>query len=212
MAQINLNEPEVRSLLQSIRSNAKALLSPRLTPFLFFLDFFVYPPIIVASVVWGLYLNQNYHAWFAVSMIPFGLLTWTFAEYVIHRFVFHRVPIIQQMHQAHHNETLALIGTPTLLSCVALLFFVLLPLSYLLGTSLALLVFSGFMFGFLSYNFVHYAVHHLSSGGYHFMKKLKWQHNVHHHGSSDFNFGVTTALWDHVFRTYSSKMHEDDGS
>ncbi len=206
MTKVETNAEGGRSVFGSAWSFAKAAVSPQMTPILYFLDFIVHPPIILACIAWGLYINQSHSLWFALLMVPMGLLTWTLAEYIAHRFVFHKVPGIKGMHQAHHDETLELIGTPTPISLPILLISVLWPMTYLLGTSLALLWFAGFLFGFLAYTFVHYAVHHFSSGGWRWMKRLKWQHNIHHHGTSDLNFGVSTSLWDHVFGTYSNTM------
>lgn len=211
MAHFETNELEERSYVQRGWSFAKALVSPQMTPILFFLDFLVHPPIILACIAWGLYSNQSHSLSLALAMAPLGLLTWTLVEYLVHRFALHKVPGLQDMHQAHHDETLELIGTPTPISLPLLLVLVLWPMSYVLGTSLAFIWFAGFLIGFLGYTFVHYAVHHLSSGGWRWLKTLKFQHNVHHHGTSNQNYGVSTSLWDHVFRTYSSSMrgHED---
>jgi sterol desaturase/sphingolipid hydroxylase (fatty acid hydroxylase superfamily) len=195
-----------RSYLSSAWTFAKSLVSPQMTPTLFFMDFIVHPPIILASIFWGLYINHDNSILLALSMVPAGLLVWTLIEYLVHRFVLHKIPGLQEMHQAHHDETQELIGTPTPLSLPILFLIVLWPMTYLLGSSLAWLWFAGFLIGFIGYTFVHYAVHHLSSGGWRWLKHLKFQHNVHHHGTSNFNFGVSTSLWDHVFRTYSSTM------
>ena len=209
MAQVETNEGKERSIRGAAWSYVKAAVSPDMTPFLFFLDFLVHPPIILASIAWGLYISQSHSIWLALSMIPLGLLTWTLIEYLVHRFVLHQIPGLQDMHQAHHDETQELIGTPTPVSLPLLLIAVLWPMTYALGTSLALLWFAGFLIGFIAYTFVHYAVHHLSSGGRRWLKQLKFQHNIHHHGTSNQNFGVSTSLWDHVFRTYSSTMRSD---
>jgi sterol desaturase/sphingolipid hydroxylase (fatty acid hydroxylase superfamily) len=206
MTQVETNDLEERSYLRRAWSFAKSLFSPQMTPFLFFLDFIVHPPIILASIIWGLYINHTHSVALALAMVPLGLLVWTLIEYLVHRFVLHRIPGLQEMHQAHHDETQELIGTPTPFSLPLLFIIVLWPMTYVLGTSFALLWFAGFLIGFIAYTFVHYAVHHLSSGGWRWMKALKWQHNVHHHGTSNQNFGVSTSLWDHVFRTYSSTM------
>ena len=206
MARVETNMQALRSYPRTVWTFIKSAVSPEMTPFLFFLDFLVHPPIILASIAWGLYINQTHSIWLALAMVPVGVLTWTLVEYLVHRFILHRIPGLQDMHQAHHNETQELIGTPTPVSLPLLLLVVLWPMTYALGTSLALLWFAGFLIGFIAYTFVHYAVHHLSSGGWSWMKQLKFQHNVHHHGTSNQNFGVSTALWDHVFRTYSSTM------
>jgi sterol desaturase/sphingolipid hydroxylase (fatty acid hydroxylase superfamily) len=208
MAQVETEKRRDQNMLRAAWIFLKALVSPQMSPVFFFLDFIVYPPIILFGVVWGLHTNISHPAWFAAAMFPLGLVTWTLAEYLAHRFVLHKVPGIADLHQAHHDETLELIGTPTLVSLAVLFTLAFCPAYYLMGSALAWLWFAGFVAGFVAYTFVHYAVHHFSSGGYAIMKMLKWQHNIHHHGTSSFNFGVTSPLWDHVFRTYTKTMRE----
>jgi sterol desaturase/sphingolipid hydroxylase (fatty acid hydroxylase superfamily) len=60
--------------------------------------------------------------------------------------------------------------------------------------------YSGFIFGYLVYDMMHYALHY-----YNFktgiMKKLKHHHALHHYADEYKGFGVSSALWDVVFRT-----------
>jgi sterol desaturase/sphingolipid hydroxylase (fatty acid hydroxylase superfamily) len=205
MTQVDTNE---REEARGAWATAKSLVSPQMSPALFFMDFLVHPPLILLCIIGGFYWNTSHALWLAIAMVPVGLLTWTLAEYLVHRFVLHEVPGLMDMHKSHHDETLELIGTPTPVSLVILLTVVLAPMAYAIGISLALLWFAGFLIGFIAYTFVHYAVHHFSSGGFAFMKALKWQHNVHHHGTGTFNYGVSSPLWDYVFGTYSAKMRE----
>jgi sterol desaturase/sphingolipid hydroxylase (fatty acid hydroxylase superfamily) len=209
MSQVEMMGRNVRSFGRGIFGFGKALVSPQMSPAFFFLDFVIYPPVILFGIIWGIYTNTHHPLWLALAMVPAGLATWTLAEYLAHRFVLHVVPGIAELHQAHHDETLELIGTPTLVSLAVLFTVAFWPMSLLMGYSLTWMWFAGLMAGFVLYTLVHYAVHHFSSGGYKFMKQLKWQHNVHHHGTGSFNYGVTTVFWDHVFGTYSSKMRDE---
>jgi sterol desaturase/sphingolipid hydroxylase (fatty acid hydroxylase superfamily) len=209
MSRLEASDESLGSAPKSVMAFLKSIVSPHMSKAHFFLDFAIHPPLIVFALIWGLYTNTQHSVLAALAMVPLGFAVWTLAEYLTHRFILHKVPMLSKMHQAHHDETLELIGTPTPVSLVVLFGAILWPLSMVLNHSLAWLWFAGFLCGFIGYTFVHYAVHHLSSGGYGFMKKLKWQHNVHHHGTGSYNFGVTTAFWDHIFRTYSAKMRDD---
>ncbi len=178
-------------------------LSPHMSPVLFFLDFAVYPPIILACLFFGL---RHQPIASSVTLAVLGYATWTLAEYLVHRFVLHHIPLFSKMHFEHHDDALDLIGTPTLMSLFFLTVTVFLPLTYVAGTHIALCSMAGFLTGYISYVGVHYAVHHKGSGGFKFMRKLKRQHAVHHHGTSEYNFGVTTDIWDRVFRTKREKL------
>jgi sterol desaturase/sphingolipid hydroxylase (fatty acid hydroxylase superfamily) len=178
-------------------------LNPRMPPFLFFLDFAVYPPIILAMLFFGM---KSANVFSTMGLFFAGLVIWTLAEYLVHRFVLHRIAIFSKMHIEHHDEDMELIGTPTLMSLFFLSLAVFAPVYFLTGQHIALCNMAGFLTGYISYVWVHYAVHHKGSGGWKFMRKLKRQHAVHHHGTSAYNFGVTTDLWDRVFRTKQEKI------
>ena len=77
MTHVETNELGERSFLRRTWSFAKSLFSPQMTPFLFFLDFIVHPPIILASIIWGLYINNTHSVALALAMVPAGLLSWT---------------------------------------------------------------------------------------------------------------------------------------
>ncbi len=179
-------------------------LSPHMSPVLFFLDFAVYPPIIVAFLFFGL---KNQPILSSVALVASGYIIWTLAEYLVHRFVLHHIPLFSKMHFEHHEESLELIGTPTLMSLFFLTVVVLMPLYYFAGIHIALCSMAGFLTGYISYVWVHFAVHHKGSGGFKFMRKLKRQHAVHHHGTSEYNFGVTTDIWDKIFGTKREKIN-----
>ena len=61
--------------------------------------------------------------------------------------------------------------------------------------------YSGFVAGYLAYDMTHYAVHHFRSRSKLFLR-LKAHHMNHHHNKQGRKFGVSTTLWDHVFRTF----------
>ncbi|HNW14979.1 MAG TPA: sterol desaturase family protein, partial [Anaerolineaceae bacterium] len=61
-------------------------------------------------------------------------------------------------------------------------------------------VFSAFIFGYLLYDLTHYATHHFPMrGGY--AKYIKRYHMQHHYKTPNARFGVSSPLWDKVFKT-----------
>ena len=189
------------------REIAWGFVTPNMSPVMFFLDFVFYPPVIIICLAVGFW---HIPAITAVTLVCGGIFTWTLAEYSVHRFVLHRIAIFSKLHQAHHDESLELIGTPTLYSAFFLVAVAYLPAAVLTDRYTAACWFAGLLIGYVYYVFVHYAVHHLSSGGFQFMKSLKRQHSIHHHGASESNFGVTTDLWDRVFRTKTNNWRGED--
>jgi dihydroceramide fatty acyl 2-hydroxylase len=181
-----------------------------------FLDFFsrvhpsvpaiVFVPIVVAGIVLG--FDRGYGVLQVVGLFALGVLIWTLTEYWLHRLVFHWEPdnrfgrrmhfIIHGVHHDHPNDPLRLVMPPAVSIPLAALFFLLYALIF--GTPAAFPLFAGFIAGYLVYDYTHYYVHHKvpkSPTG----KLLREQHMRHHFQDHRFGYGVSTPLWDHVFRT-----------
>lgn len=142
-----------------------------------------------------------------------GVLAWTFTEYMLHRFLFHMRPgpvrkaKIRQfmMHGYHHefpNDKMRLVAPPLM--------------SWPIGLGLALLyrlilgpvawwpMFAGTCLGYLAYDWIHYYTHHFTPTTA-LGKYLRRIHMVHHFANSEANHGISSPLWDVVFRTYQSR-------
>ncbi len=143
-----------------------------------------------------------------------GLFLWTFAEYTLHRFVFHfraRTPWQERVtflfHGIHHVQPhckTRLVMPPAVSIPLALVFYGALHLivSTALGASHWVApMFAGLIAGYLIYDLTHYATHHLPMNG-RYLKFLKKYHMLHHFKTPDQRFGVSSPLWDLVFGTY----------
>jgi len=60
--------------------------------------------------------------------------------------------------------------------------------------------FPGFLAGYLLYDMLHYAMHHYNFKS-NLMKKVKQHHMLHHYDDASRGYGVSSALWDHIFRS-----------
>ena len=181
-----------------------------------FLDFFsrihpavpalIYGPAIVALIVLG--AREGLGGLEIVLLVLAGLLLWTLSEYWLHRKVFHWDPghpighrlhfIIHGVHHDHPNDRMRLVMPPGASIPLAALFFGLFWLIFGLPTALPL--FAGFLIGYLMYDYTHYYLHHVvpkSKLG----KRLREQHMRHHFQDHRYGFGVSSPLWDAVFRT-----------
>ena len=179
----------------------RAMLSPVMSPTAFFMDFYVYPLLVLACLVIAFATGESGHALGYVLLVLFGYLSWTLIEYLVHRFVLHHVAWLRGMHEAHHHAPNELIGTPTVFSMAVFYCLAYTPAAMIWGRPAAAAWMAGLLTGYLSYVVAHWAVHHVGSGGYRILRRLKRQHALHHHVSQQRNFGVTTAFWDMVFRT-----------
>jgi len=75
------------------------------------------------------------------------------------------------------------------------------------GTPGAYPTFSGFILGYLAYDYTHYHVHHHVPKTQ-FGKKLREHHMRHHFQDHRYGFGVSSPLWDAVMRTLPRRRKE----
>ncbi len=64
-------------------------------------------------------------------------------------------------------------------------------------------VWSFFLVGYVSYDIIHYALHHIDTTKHKgsWFHKLQKYHNKHHFSGQYAGFGVSSPLWDLVFRS-----------
>lgn len=177
------------------------LVSPAMSPGLFFLDFAVYPVLIIGFLAIALLPGTTGAVLTTMAIAVSGYVFWTLAEYVVHRCVLHHMPMFAAVHLAHHHAPRELIGTPTLLSVAMFLGLGFCPMLALASLSHASAWMAGLLSGYLSYVGVHYAVHHIAGSPHGIFKGLKRHHALHHYRDGHRNFGVTTGIWDRVFGT-----------
>jgi sterol desaturase/sphingolipid hydroxylase (fatty acid hydroxylase superfamily) len=141
-----------------------------------------------------------------------GVFLWTFAEYTLHRFVFHFTgprPWQRRMffvlHGVHHDfpqDTDRLVMPLGASIPLGVAFYALFRV--VLGPVLVDPIFVGFALGYLAYDGTHYAVHHFRMGSG-WGRWIKRYHMIHHHTGADARYGVSSPLWDWVFGTMTEK-------
>jgi sterol desaturase/sphingolipid hydroxylase (fatty acid hydroxylase superfamily) len=175
----------------------------RLSPIAYYGDFVLFGLAIPAVAVAGIAAGQWSVAAIetVVPLTVAGAILWTLLEYLAHRYVFHKVPWIHELHEAHHHDQMALISVPTFASAAVAVVVVFLPLWLAMGTVAACGLTAGLMFGYLVYGICHHALHHWTFKPDGLGMALKRRHALHHHFDEGMNFGVTTGFWDKVFGT-----------
>lgn len=146
-----------------------------------------------------------------VLMFVVGLISFTWVEYNVHRYIFHLKPTTQSrakaqytMHGVHHEfpKDKTRLAMPPVLS-ITISTLLLLILRMILGD----FVFSflpGFLVGYAAYLGVHYMVHAYQPPK-NFLKALWINHGVHHYKDGAVVFGVSSPLWDYIYGTMSTK-------
>jgi 4-hydroxysphinganine ceramide fatty acyl 2-hydroxylase len=181
------------------------------------------------GVIWLMY--GSIITWFiSLSIIQFqysvgriailffsGAFVWTFFEYALHRFLFHFLAksgkaqrFVYVIHGNHHHyprdrQRLFMPPIPSLI--IANVFFI---SFYLVLGNMGFVFFSGFIFGYLMYGSMHYAIHAFNPP-FKFLKPLWRNHHLHHYKNQHMGFGVSTSLWDWVFNTgFDLKNEKED--
>jgi len=140
-----------------------------------------------------------------------GILLWSLAEYLIHRYPFHWQPknkfgrqLVYSMHGNHHDDpfdplrgVMPIVPAIIYVSALYGLFSLLTPAIYLDG------LFAAFLIGYLLYDGIHYYTHHAKPKNA-LGKYLRRVHLVHH-VHDDVMFGISSPLWDVIFGTYLKK-------
>jgi len=173
---------------------------------------FLFVPVVFYFLYKAIFI-LHLPALYIIGFFIGGVAIWTLAEYILHRFLFHtelpgnlgrRVHFI--MHGVHHDypkDSKRLVMVPSLSIPLAIGFYFL--FLYLLGGVYVSPFFSGFVAGYLFYDMVNYATHHYNFKSK-FWLELKQYHMLHHYKDSHNGYGVSSAFWDHVFRTTLKKV------
>jgi len=146
-----------------------------------------------------------------VILFVVGFFSWTLGEYFIHRYVFHmsddkkwKRAIQYTFHGVHHEfpkDKDRIVMPPAGAILIGTLIF---GLVWLLMQDYAFAFAPGFLFGYITYAFVHYAIHAYQPPK-NFLKWLWIYHSIHHYKHPDKYFGVSSPFWDIVFRSTRDK-------
>lgn len=166
----------------------------------------MYFPIIFFLPYYAIY-QLKIETSITIAFYCIGLFIWTFTEYMLHRFVFHYHPktaigkkVNYTLHGNHHEyprdkERLFMPPIPSII-IASLFFFVF----FSVFNIYAIVLFPGFILGYLIYGTMHYAIHAYNPP-FKWMKGLWRNHHLHHYKHADSGFGVSSTLWDHIFGT-----------
>lgn len=136
-----------------------------------------------------------------------GLLIWSLLEYVAHRGSFHHTPksegqlavayLVHGVHHAYPDDSRRWMMPLTVTLPLAVLLYALFRLVF---GGYAAGVYAGFLHGYLTYDLLHYFIHRgrLPTRVGRFLRQY---HLAHHYTAPDRHFGVSSPLWDMVFRT-----------
>jgi len=153
--------------------------------------------------------------WSIAGWALFGVFSWTLLEYLLHRYIFHFEPnpaselqrdasfLIHGIHHDYPWDRDRLVMPPTVTAVIA--FVVWFGFRFMGDVEYAW--FAGMVLGYVWYDLTHYYLHHAAPTTA-FGKWLRRYHLVHHFQTPDRRYGITTPLWDFVFRTYPRDRYQ----
>ena len=179
-------------------------------------------------VIWGIYLPLIiFMLYYSSNSLGFplmrivlislsGVFFWSFFEYIAHRFLFHWVSDNSRikkfsyiLHGNHHHyprdrQRLFMPPVPSIILASAIF-----GIMFLFMRQNAFMFFPGFLFGYLMYGSMHYAIHAWNPP-FKWMKPLWRNHHLHHYKNEHNGYGVSSTVWDHVFGTMFDLKNEKE--
>lgn len=160
---------------------------------------------------WYSFAHTDMSTTWIISLFALGLFSFTFAEYAVHRFVYHMEPttktrakITYTLHGIHHEypkDKTRLALPPLLAGALATIVFC---VFFVLMGEAAYSFFPGFMTGYAGYLAIHFMVHAYPPPK-NFFKQLWINHAIHHYKDDEALMGVSSPFWDYVFGTTQPK-------
>lgn len=148
------------------------------------------------------FIRENNFWWFHGSLFIGGWLTWTYGEYIVHRFWQHgkgvnkNLPSIK-VHHHHHKHPNDIRITSKQRMLTGLVFLATAGLSLWLNNYFTLV--SGIVFGGMYYTYMHVFLHQQWSK--YLFPRLHRFHLYHHCKYPDHCHGISVIWWDLLFNT-----------
>jgi sterol desaturase/sphingolipid hydroxylase (fatty acid hydroxylase superfamily) len=182
------------------------------------MPFFFWIPIVAFAQVWGLYRGVTTWA-LSLAFFPLGWVTWQLMEYFIHKKVFHWEgsgpfsrrfhAIVHGFHHKYPDDDSRLV-MPLAVS-IGLAGAIGGGLYFLHRPDVTIPWWTGLLFGYLWYDFLHWSTHFrkpLTGWG----RKLRSHHMSHHFADHESNFGISNMWIDGVMGTLKKRAQADESN
>lgn len=169
----------------------------------------------IGILAWVATVALNHVGWGRMAIAASsGVLLWTLAEYMMHRFLFHMnlksafgrrmIFLLHENHHADPADPLRGIMPVTVSIPLGAVFW---GAALLAFGPLGHAVFLGFGAGYVMYDTVHWACHQLPMKG-RVSGVLKRHHLRHHYAEQDANYATTGIFWDQIFKTGMKRRND----
>jgi dihydroceramide fatty acyl 2-hydroxylase len=149
-----------------------------LTSWAYFMDFALVPPAALSLCLWA--MHRDIGLLMLVVSIAGGALTWSLAEYWIHRLVFHGATPFEPMHEMHHQLPKDMIGLASWETFIGFAG-IWLVAEVFTGAAIGSAFAAGFMAGYLAYCVIHIRMDHGDRASFSRYTAFMFQHHAGHH-------------------------------
>ncbi|XP_043844741.1 fatty acid 2-hydroxylase [Dromiciops gliroides] len=193
-------------------------------PLVMYLSWFYFRALTRDNVRLFLSFTTEYAIPMPKYVFPFffgvGILLWSAIEYALHRFLFHMKPPASSyylimfhflIHGQHHKSPYdgsRLVFPPVPASLIIGLTYV--SLRLLLPETIAGIIFTGGLLGYIIYDMMHYYLHYGSPSKGTYLYKMKAYHVKHHFEHQKSGFGISSKIWDIYFHTLIPETSEKE--
>jgi len=159
-----------------------------------------------------IFIANHLDKWATWLAIVIGMVSYTLAEYLTHRFVFHMKPpksawmlrFIKRIHYDHHLEprNLKLLFLPVWYSLPNIVIISLVVYWFIQNAKITIAFSVGIASFLLYYEWTHYLAHKEYIPKTPWGRRMKKIHLWHHYKNENYWYGVTNTAYDKVFGTY----------
>jgi sterol desaturase/sphingolipid hydroxylase (fatty acid hydroxylase superfamily) len=161
----------------------------------------------VVLLILSIYYSTD--IWASIAFFIVGVLFFTFLEYAVHAWLFHKdhpLKVFIEGHAHHHQNPFSYDAMPFFMSALIAAIFVWI-FHFIMPLPDAMALVGGMALGYFNYGIMHHIMHRreFKSKYWRYMQEF---HFVHHKKPL-LNHGITTDIWDRVFGTYYQWSEED---
>lgn len=175
----------------------------------------------VVAILVGVSIATGASAWTLLGGTAFGILVYSFIEYLMHRYLYHWEPEsrfwrtvtgdVGRRHMRHHREPermhgaindrqIPVMGVAAFFTAGSIL---LMPWPLAFG----LMAIAAGISNYVLQEIVHFGTHHLPMR-HPLLAALKRHHMLHHYRDWDMNYGLFWPFWDVVFGTHHTSRRQ----
>lgn len=182
---------------------------------------YMVPIVWVPVSLYLLYLtSQSFSKLTCLYLWVAGVFAWSFIEYTLHKYIFH-MPVYKDsgrfkkmfqfvIHGQHHKNPFdpgRLVFPPVPCAIIVSIIWTMLRVVFPVNVVYGLV--SGGLIGYVTYDMIHYYLHHGNPKRGSLLWTLRQHHNRHHFEDYNKGLGISSQFWDDLFTSNFTQQQVD---